>query len=130
MIAQWNSNRAGRQDAYGRRIPTLALLPDDGNIRFGDSRISQDIRFTKSFRFGERARLDWITEVFNLFNVANLIGHSTNTLLPRVGIDCTEQTCTADEIKSLGFLQPANRATSIFGFGGPRAVQFAVRFEF
>ena len=29
-----------------------------------------------------------------------------------------------------GFLQPASRATSVFGTGGPRAFQFAAKFRF
>jgi hypothetical protein len=37
---------------------------------------------------------------------------------------------TAPEISTLGFLQPTDRATSVFGFGGPRAFQFALRVVF
>ncbi len=130
LISRWNSARAGQKDAFGRTIPALGSLPVDGTIRFGDSRISHDLRVTKSFRLGERARMDWITEIFNLFNVSNLINHDVNPLLPKVGQGCAGTTCTAAEIRDAGFLQPTDRATSIFGFGGPRAFQFAVRFEF
>ncbi len=129
LIAKWNSTRAGTLDKFGRTIPTLALLPTDGSIHFGDSRISQDLRITKTFKIGERVKLDWISEVFNLFNIANLIGHDTNTLLPTTG-DCLAATCTGAEIRDLGFLQPTNRALQVFGFGGPRAFQFALRATF
>lgn len=118
LIAKWNTNRAGKLDRFDRVIPALASLPDDGSIKFGDSSISQDLRITKSIRIGEKARIHGITEFFNLFNVANLTGHGTNPLLPVAGTT------------SPSFFIPNSRATSVFGFGGPRAVQFAVRFEF
>ncbi len=129
LIANWNSTRAGQLDRFGRTIPTLGLLPDDGSVRFGDSRISQDIRVTKTFSVTERVKIHWITEIFNLFNVANLTGFDTNTILPTTG-DCAAATCTGAEIRDLGFLQPTDRAVQVFGFGGPRAVQFALRVTF
>ena len=51
-------------------------------------------------------------EVFNLLNVANLTGYSTNLL------------------ESSAFGQPASRATQVFGSGGPRAFQLGARFSF
>jgi hypothetical protein len=67
--------------------------------------------------------------VFNLFNVANLIGYNTQKILPTTS-DCAGAACTSSEISTLGFLQPTDRATSVFGFGGPRAFQFALRVVF
>ena len=52
----------------------LPLVRDDA--RFNDSFNSFDLRVTKSFRLGERFRLDPIVEVFNLFNVTNVLGIS------------------------------------------------------
>jgi len=129
LISNWNSTRAGTLDAFGGTIPTLALLPDDGSIRFGDSRISQDFRIKKTFSVTERVKIDFITDIFNLFNVANLTGYDTNTILPTAG-DCATATCTGPEIKALGFLQPTARAVQVFGTGGPRAIQFALRVSF
>ena len=129
LISNWNSTRAGKLDAFGRTIPALALLPTDGTIRFGDSRISQDVRLTKTFKVRERLKIDLIGEVFNLFNIANLTGYDTNLILPTTA-DCASATCTAAEIKGLGFLQPTDRAVQVFGYGGPRAFQFALRVTF
>ncbi len=129
LITNWNSTRAGRRDSFGRIIPTLALLPDDGSIHFGDSRIAQNLHIKKTFSVTERVKIDWITDIFNLFNVANLTGHETNTILPTRG-DCPAGTCTGDQIRDLGFLQPTDRAVQVFGSGGPRAIQFALRVSF
>jgi hypothetical protein len=51
-------------------------------------------------------------EVFNIFNVANLGGYSFNL----------SNTST--------FGQPTNRASQVFGSGGPRAFQLGGRFTF
>jgi hypothetical protein len=52
-----------------------------------------------------------IGEVFNLFNIANLSGHSGDLL-------------------GAGFGQPTSRVTQVFGSGGPRAFQIAARVSF
>ena len=51
-------------------------------------------------------------EAFNLLNIANLTGYST------------------DLLQSSAFGQPAARATQVFGSGGPRAFQLGARFSF
>jgi hypothetical protein len=101
-------------------IVRLAHLPD-GTQLGGDSLISQDIRLTKTFRFGEKMGLDLIGEVFNVFNVANLTFPTAITL--------------ADEGTDPGVIRtvvhgPTARTTSVFGTGGPRAFQFAAKFRF
>jgi hypothetical protein len=53
-----------------------------------------------------------IGEVFNLYNAANLSGHS------------------GDLTNSATFDQPAARSSQVFGSGGPRAVQFSARVRF
>ena len=63
------------------------------------------------YQFGERFRIFAIGEVFNLFNIANLGGYS-------------------GDLSSLTFGQPTSRASNVFGTGGPRAFQFALRFSF
>ncbi|HYH85957.1 MAG TPA: hypothetical protein VEX60_10935, partial [Pyrinomonadaceae bacterium] len=85
----------------------------------GDSLISQDLRVTKTFSFTETVKLDLIGEVFNLFNVANLTGVN-NLVLEDEGIAESDIT----------FLRPSQRTNSVFGTGGPRAFQFAVKFRF
>ena len=57
-------------------------------------------------------KLAVFVEVFNVFNVANLGGYSYNL----------SNTAT--------FGQPTNRASQVFGSGGPRAFQLGGRFTF
>jgi hypothetical protein len=52
-----------------------------------------------------------IGEVFNLYNKANLTGYS-------------------GDLTSAGFGQPTGKATQVFGSGGPRAFQLAMRLTF
>jgi hypothetical protein len=104
--------------SYRDPLERLALLPANQPIG-GDSIISQDLRVTKTFDISETVKLDLIGEVFNLFNVANLTG-VTDFILPDEGT-------TPDLIT---FLRPAQRSTSVFGTGGPRAFQFAAKFRF
>jgi hypothetical protein len=108
----------GRCDIFGDPIERLATLPSDQPIG-GDSIISQDLRFTKTFSFSENVKLDLIGEVFNVFNIANLT-EVADFVLPHEGTPANQIT----------FLRPTQRATSVFGTGGPRAFQFAVKFRF
>ena len=52
-----------------------------------------------------------IGEAFNVYNAANLFGHS-------------------EDLTSAAFGQPTSRATQIFGSSGPRAFQVATRVSF
>jgi hypothetical protein len=95
----------------------IAHVPNDALIG-GDSIISQDVRVTKTFGFGERVKLDLIGEVFNLFNIANLSTGGT------VAYTLNEEGVSGNPIA------PSERTTSVFGTGGPRAFQFAAKFRF
>jgi hypothetical protein len=95
----------------------VAHVPNDTLIG-GDSIISQDVRVTKTFSFGEKAKLDLIGEVFNLFNVANLTTGGT------FGFTLNEEGVAGSPITA------SERTTSVFGTGGPRAFQFAAKFRF
>ena len=107
----------GRCDVLGSPLTALGELPD-GLPLGGDSIISQDIRLTKRLRFTENVSLDLIGEVFNVFNVANYRDEANVVQV----LD--------DSGQARGFLQPSSRATSVFGTGGPRAFQFAVKLRF
>ena len=109
LVAGFNTNSAGGSTPTGQTIPEVTL-PNE--LNFGDSFFSFDVRFGKVFRFRERYELNAFFEVFNLFNVANLTGHGVNLLEPSA------------------FGQPSNRATQVFGSGGPRAFQLGLRFSF
>jgi hypothetical protein len=69
------------------------------------------LRLSRSIVFRERWRLSLISEVFNLYNKANLSGYS-------------------GDLTSSAFGQPTGRATHVFGSGGPRAFQLAMRVSF
>jgi hypothetical protein len=101
-------------------IVRLALLPE-GTQLGTDSVISQDIRITKTFSFSENLKLDLIGEVFNVFNFANLTYPTAITL-------ADEGTDPGDILTVVH--GPTARTSSVFGTGGPRAFQFAVKFRF
>ena len=65
--------------------------------------------------------LDLIGEVFNLFNVANYRDEAN--VVQVLDVEGTPAGGGA-------FLAPVSRATSVFGTGGPRSFQFAVKFRF
>ncbi len=120
LIDTYNTQFAGKDDPQGTTLSRLAHLPADTPMG-GDSLISQDVRLTKTFRFGESKHLDLIGEVFNLFNIANLTGGGGFEVLPVEG-------SSAQDIRAT--FRPTERTTSVFGTGGPRAFQFGVKFTF
>ena len=108
-VTQFNQRYAGQRDARNQVIPQLTLPAD---YEFGDTFSSQDIRVTKTFLLRGTSKLAVFVEVFNVFNVANLGGYSYNL----------SNTAT--------FGLPTNRASQVFGSGGPRAFQLGGRFTF
>ncbi len=108
LVGQFNSTYAGTKDAAGRSIPRLVL---PAHYSFGDNLQSLDLRLSRSFVFREHWRMSLIGEVFNLYNKANLTGYS-------------------GDLTSAGFGQPTSKATQVFGSGGPRAFQLAIRLAF
>jgi hypothetical protein len=108
-VAAFNSQYAGKRDARNQAIAPLTLPTD---YQFGDSFSSQDMRVTKTFNLRQQTKVGVFVEVFNIFNVANLGGFSYNL----------SNTST--------FGQATNRASQVFGSGGPRAFQVGGRFTF
>ena len=108
LVAQFNPTYAGTKDTQGRTTPRVTL---PARYSFGDNFHSLDLRLSRSFLFRERWRLSLIGEVFNLYNKANLSGYS-------------------GDLTSAAFGQPTSRATQVFGSGGPRAFQLALRVAF
>ena len=108
----------------------LPLVRDD--LKFGDDFSSLDLRVSKVFKVGERFTIEPIAEVFNLFNVTNVLGLSnvnysgfSNVLVP----DSSDPSNPASS-RSSSFGQPVSTAGGVFGSGGPRAFQFAARVTF
>jgi hypothetical protein len=108
-VEAFNQQYAGRRDARNQPIPQLVL---PASYEFGDGFSSQDVRVTKTFTLRGTRRLAVFAEAFNVFNVANLGGYSYNL----------NNTAT--------FGLPTNRASQVFGSGGPRAFQLGARFTF
>ena len=108
LVSQFNSAYALTKDAQGTKIPRI-LSP--GTYGLGDDAHSLDLRLSRSFVFRERGRLSLIGEVFNVYNNANLTGYS-------------------GDLTSTAFGQPTSRSTQVFGSGGPRAFQLALRVGF
>ena len=108
MVARFNETYAGTKDAQGRLIPTLTL---PARYAFDDNFHALDIRVSRSFAVREACRISLIAEVFNLDNNANLSGYS-------------------GDLTTAAFGQPTSRSTQVFGSGGPRAFQLAMRIGF
>jgi hypothetical protein len=108
----------------------LPLVRDDA--RFNDSFNSFDLRVSKSFRFGERFKLDPIVEVFNLFNVTNVLGISNVNYsgFANVLVRDSNDPGNPGFLRSSSFGRAVTAAGGVFGSGGPRAFQLAARFSF
>ncbi len=109
----------------------LPLVADDA--RFSDSFNSLDLRLTRPFRIRDRVTVEPIAEVFNLFNVTNVLGVSNvnysgfaNTLVR----DDSNDPSSPGFLRSSSFGRPVTTAGGVFGSGGPRAFQFAARVTF
>jgi len=127
--AEFNSavtalNAAGGID--GERLP---LVRDD--VRFGDGFSSLDLRVSRPFAWG-RVRVEPILEVFNVFNVTNILGVSVKNYsgYANVLVRDSADPSSPGYLRSSSFGQAVNTAGGVFGSGGPRAFQFAVRAMF
>lgn len=105
----YNATYANTRTPRGQLAPRITLPQD---YELGDNFISQDIRVSKFFDFGERYRLTLMAESFNIFNIANLGGFAFDLNNPAA------------------FGKPTSRASQVFGTGGPRSWQLAARFSF
>ena len=109
IVDRFNAQYAGKKDAQGAVIRPLPPLP--ATYHLSTPTVSQDLRVTKTVAIHERFKILAIGEVFNIFNIANLSGYS-------------------GDLSSATFGQPTSRASNVFGSGGPRAFQFALRLSF
>ena len=108
----------------------MPLVRDDA--RFNDSFNSLDLRLSKRFHFGERLQLEPIVEMFNVFNITNILGVTTVNYSGRANalVRDSNDPGSAAYLKSSSFGQPTTTAGGVFGSGGPRAFQFAARVSF
>ncbi|HYJ47286.1 MAG TPA: hypothetical protein VEV81_11805 [Pyrinomonadaceae bacterium] len=108
----------------------LPLVRDEA--RFSDNFNSFDLRASKMFRIGERLQIQPIVEVFNLFNVTNVLGVSKSNYsgFSNVLVRDSNDSASPGFLRSSSFGQPVTTAGGVFGSGGPRAFQFAARVTF
>lgn len=107
----------------------LPLVSEDA--RFNDSFSSVDLRLSRSFSV-RGAEIEAIAEIFNLFDTTNILGTTTlnysgfRNVLTRDSEDPTDP----GFLRSSSFGTPVSTAGGVFGSGGPRALQLAVRVGF
>jgi hypothetical protein len=108
----------------------LPLVRDDA--RFSDSFSSFDLRASKVFALGGRRSLEAIVEVFNLFNVTNVLGVSTRNYSGYANVLArdSQDPQSAGYLTSSSFGQPVTTAGGVFGSGGPRAFQLGLRLRY
>ncbi len=144
-IPQLQRNAGGRLFHNGAELNTvLKQINDAGgfggqplplvseNARFNDSFNSFDLRLSKVFRVGERVKIEPLVEVFNLFNITNVLGFSKSNYsgFSNVLVRDSNDPTSAGFLRSSSFGQPVTTAGGVFGSGGPRAFQFAARVTF
>jgi hypothetical protein len=108
------------------------LLPlVDESAKFNDSFNSVDLRVSRPFAF-KTVRIEPIFEVFNLFNVTNILGVNVKNYsgYSNVLVRDSSDPSSAGFLHSSSFGQAVNTAGGVFGSGGPRAIQLAVRATF
>ncbi|MEO8256285.1 MAG: TonB-dependent receptor [Acidobacteriota bacterium] len=107
----------------------LPLVSD--SARFNDRFSSLDLRLSRSFNTGP-VRIEAVAEVFNLFNVANILGTSTVNYsgFANVLVRDSNDPANAGYLRSSSFGKPVTTAGGVFGSGGPRAMQLAARVTF
>jgi len=134
VIDRWNA-----LPACPAAFPCLAggaLQHVPGGINFASPFSSLDLRVRKDIRFGDNAKLSLMGEGFNLLNETNIRG-SANTnfsgrnisIGPYVPAQSGPPPVPAQAVQA-NFYSPFSTAGGFFGSGGPRAFQFAARFEF
>jgi Carboxypeptidase regulatory-like domain/TonB dependent receptor len=134
IINQWNS-----LPPCPGTFPCLAggpLQTVPRGISFFSPFSSLDFRLKKEIALGERARLSLIGEAFNIFNETNIRGSSAAnfsgrniTISPYVPASAGPPPVPAQAVQT-NFYSAVSTAGGFFGSGGPRAFQFAARFDF
>jgi hypothetical protein len=111
----------------GQPLPTVRE-----DALFNDTFNSFDLRVSRVFKFGERVTIEPIAEVFNLFNVTNILGVSNVNYsgFSNVLVRDSNDPADAGFLRSSSFGRPVTTAGGVFGSGGPRAFQFAARLTF
>ena len=154
LIRDYNQSTGGKPLPRGGRAPFVLEVPD--GTRFGDSFISQDLQVAKDFKLRERFSIELTAQMFNIFNISNLVGpagfpaSAYNGTLTTINADNAGSPTGGFKIGSNGGLVNAagnralagvDRASSFASFsavrpaiptgsGLPRASQFGLRIRF
>jgi len=153
LIRQYNTTRAGKPLPRGGLAPYILELPN--STQFGKAFVSQDLQLTKIIKIKERFSAELTAQMFNLFNISNLVGASGLPTAAFSGVLTTIPSASNGQpsgftlsnsgslMNSSGLqaLAGVDRATSFGSFsavrpsiptgtGLPRAAQFGVRFRF
>ena len=107
----------------------LPLVSD--SARFGDSFNSFDFRVSRPFNL-RHFRIEPTLEVFNVFNVTNILGVSVKNYSGYANVLVRDSSDPGQPgyLRSSSFGQPVTTAGGVFGSGGPRALQLAIRTTF
>jgi hypothetical protein len=108
------------------------LLPSvSESALFNDTFNSLDVRVSKAFKLGG-ARIDALAEMFNLFNVTNILGTSTRNYsgFANVLVRDSNDPASPGYLHSSQFGSPVSTAGGVFGSGGPFALQLGARISF
>jgi hypothetical protein len=109
-------------------VPLPLVSP---SARFTDSFSSLDVRVSRRFTVGA-VTVDAFAEVFNLFDVTNVLGTSTVNYSGFVNALVRDSNDPDDPgfLTSSRFGTPVSTAGGVFGSGGPRALQIGARVGF
>jgi outer membrane receptor protein involved in Fe transport len=102
------------------------------SARFNDGFNALDLRVSRPFQVGARTRIEPVLELFNVFNVTNILG-TTNVNYSgfnNVLVRDDDNPASPGFLTSSSFGRAVNTAGGVFGSGGPRALQLAVRVSF
>lgn len=120
---------AAQNEAGGIAGEPLPFVSPDA--RFNDSFNALDLRLARRFDLG-RVQIDGYVELFNLFDVENVLGTGTLNYSGFVNALVRDSNDPDDPgyLRSSRFGAPVSTAGGFFGSGGPRALQLGARLTF
>ena len=108
------------------QLPTVS-----SSARFNDTFNSLDLRISRSFPVG-RVHIDGLVELFNVFNVTNILGTSPVNYsgFASALVRDSNDPGSPGYLRSSRFGTPVRTAGGVFGAGGPFALQLGARVSF